>query len=962
MAWLTGWSYRKSHVINPASGAGCVTDDALILTPEGLKHPYEIKQGDYVIAHDGLHRVVYNKPAFESPIFEIKLSHGISVKVTRNHRFPTARGIVQAEQLEKGDILFRPFTHFVLNSDSRVSRKFSREALLEYFTQQYVKKKTGRYYFKFNEVDIEKLLNKPITERDVYLAEILGISDAEGKPRRYRTQRSIGYSLNLNISEEERDFLERIKFLCKKLWMVKPKVSKYKTGSKGITVRCGTKAGKELIKYLDLKKKEKFLFRNVALLKAYCNGFLRGDGYVRENKHSISQTKSDLRRIQIYLQLLGFNSSRRFWVEKRERPIHSSKPCYEVKWYAPTTRYVCLKVKEVKRINKPHRIWKLQVEGEHYIVNGILSLNSNYQVRIVAHYGSGTDSGADVYLNGKCRTDFGDIRFTDDDGITELAYWMEEEVDSSYAIFWVKVADDLSTSPATIYIYYGNPSATTTSNGDATFIFFDDFEAGNFNKWTSSGSWQIVTDVVKQGTYAAYCAGGATDRTLRKVLSMTNVLIHVWARAATASGYDGYPIIPLGNTGGLVYSIVFYGGYLKYYQAAYYNWPTNNTYSTNTWYRLEVGYKPATGEQKGWKDRLPLGTIPFHDAANAVVSSLTELRFYSGVSAGQNMWLDVVYVRKYVDPEPSHGAWGAQEAAVFLTESLGLLDVYSRTWAAYRTYSESLGMADYVTKSPTAIKSEILGLSDILVKSSSVIKSESLGLADYYSRTWSAFRVYSELLGLTDYVSKAPSIMKIELLGLLDYLVKASSIIKGESLGLTDYVSKQPAVVKAELLGLSDVYSRLWTLYRVYSESLGLSDVLKKQPAKPFPEVLGLSDYVVKAPSIVKSEPLGLTDYIVKKASMIRAETLGLTDYVAKKPSKTLLETLGLKDYYARRWTLYRMLMENLGLKDYVAKGVVLHPLTEMLGLKDWTAKTLNPLQIYKLADKLRKLIDIKGG
>ena len=53
-----------------------------------------------------------------------------------------------------------------------------------------------------------------------------------------------------------------------------------------------------------------------------------------------------------------------------------------------------------------------------------------YQKRIKVHYGAGTDSGEDVYLNSHSRTDFGDVRFTDDDGTTLLDYWIEKKVDS----------------------------------------------------------------------------------------------------------------------------------------------------------------------------------------------------------------------------------------------------------------------------------------------------------------------------------------------------------------------------------------------------------------------------------------------------------------------------------------------------------------------------------------------------
>ncbi len=118
-------------------------------------------------------------------------------------------------------------------------------------------------------------------------------------------------------------------------------------------------------------------------------------------------------------------------------------------------------------------------------LNSASGAGTNYQIKIKAHYGSRTDNGEDVYLNYNSRADFGDIRFTDDDGITELDYWMEEKVDGDYAIFWVQVADDLSLSSQTIYVYYGKSSVSTTSNGINTFIFFDDFSGSSLdtNKW-----------------------------------------------------------------------------------------------------------------------------------------------------------------------------------------------------------------------------------------------------------------------------------------------------------------------------------------------------------------------------------------------------------------------------------------------------------------------------------------------
>ena len=139
-----------------------------------------------------------------------------------------------------------------------------------------------------------------------------------------------------------------------------------------------------------------------------------------------------------------------------------------------------------------------------HVITGSAGAGTNYQIEIVAHYGSGSDSGPDVYCNHNCQPSFEDIRFTADDGVSLLHFWREEALASDHAVFWVKITDDLS-SDVSIYVYYGNPTAMSTNGGDSTFIFFDDFESGVFDpaKWENPGDWQIVTTDVRDGSYAA---------------------------------------------------------------------------------------------------------------------------------------------------------------------------------------------------------------------------------------------------------------------------------------------------------------------------------------------------------------------------------------------------------------------------------------------------------------------------
>jgi len=86
---------------------------------------------------------------------------------------------------------------------------------------------------------------------------------------------------------------------------------------------------------------------------------------------------------------------------------------------------------------------------------------SNYQVLVTLDTSS-------LISAGKMRSDCGDIRFTDSDGITQLNHWIESGCNSSSTKIWTKIPS-IPTGTKTIYLYYGNPNASSTSNSSGVF-------------------------------------------------------------------------------------------------------------------------------------------------------------------------------------------------------------------------------------------------------------------------------------------------------------------------------------------------------------------------------------------------------------------------------------------------------------------------------------------------------------
>ncbi|MDD3284777.1 MAG: DUF2341 domain-containing protein, partial [Patescibacteria group bacterium] len=99
------------------------------------------------------------------------------------------------------------------------------------------------------------------------------------------------------------------------------------------------------------------------------------------------------------------------------------------------------------------------------ITNSELTL-TNYQIRV--------DLSNINFDFSKTSTTLSDIIFTDSDGTTALDYWIEnlDNTGVSTSTIWVEIPN-IPNPYKTIYMYYGNPSAVANSNGDDTFLFFD---------------------------------------------------------------------------------------------------------------------------------------------------------------------------------------------------------------------------------------------------------------------------------------------------------------------------------------------------------------------------------------------------------------------------------------------------------------------------------------------------------
>jgi len=313
-----------------------------------------------------------------------------------------------------------------------------------------------------------------------------------------------------------------------------------------------------------------------------------------------------------------------------------------------------------------------------HVINATSGAGTKYQTLIKVYYGSGTDGtetvnsivAGKVYLSGKCQSDFDDIRFTDNDGETLLDYWLELKVDSSYALFWVEVADSLSTDPVTIYIYYGNTDASSLSNGVTTFVEFDDFDDESLAWW-----WDIYQEggqgsITETGTIL-HLVSGTTNGFRTCVLLTWNSDVNraLECRVKSNSTYNSR------NWAGFRYDSGIWQDYdrtlgYRYDDGAsqfnYYSsdenppsWELTN-YSMaidQEWHRSSTKRTGTAGPKLAIDDEEQTG-IYYTTQARAVLLYTQNVNGYVG-----HLYTDWIAVRKYYETEPAHDVWGEEEEA-----------------------------------------------------------------------------------------------------------------------------------------------------------------------------------------------------------------------------------------------------------------------------------------------------------
>ena len=291
-------------------------------------------------------------------------------------------------------------------------------------------------------------------------------------------------------------------------------------------------------------------------------------------------------------------------------------------------------------------------------IQGQSGAGTDYQVLLKVGESSGA-SGCDFHVEGHSanfpsdKNQSGDLRFTKSDGTTLLKFWVEKVEGTSpnrVAYCWVKIADNLDNN-VDIYCYYGNSDATNISNGDDTFLLFDDFNGSNLdtNKWNELNSGPLSFsnsimsiksdtentshDIYSKDTFSyGHCLRGRVAIKQKTCFALEN-------SNHTEGVLEWYDVNDNWNFG------VRTGGSL--------NFDSLGNADIGAWHVDEIIYK--SGEGKLRRDGVDKAT---KTSGVPTVALPANSRSWSSTNEIQVDW---IAVRKYISPEPSFSLVGNEE-------------------------------------------------------------------------------------------------------------------------------------------------------------------------------------------------------------------------------------------------------------------------------------------------------------
>lgn len=233
------------------------------------------------------------------------------------------------------------------------------------------------------------------------------------------------------------------------------------------------------------------------------------------------------------------------------------------------------------------------------------------------------------------------LRFVDEN-LEIVDHWSE----AFPSIEWIKTTKIPGSGICAFRMLDGNPSLNSASNGDGTFLFFDDFE-DNLDQWTIyTGSTTMVLSSTysHHGIYSAKKEPGDSDFMYHDLgAARSDEAIRVWFYDVNAAVEEA------GVIGIITPNVIFVGIYDVEFSGKYVfrlntTWYDSGISRSAGWHRVDITFEGSATE--AFIDGVELFSV----GASTFESIVMGGSWYSGTNG---FFVDDYITRKYTLPEPT---------------------------------------------------------------------------------------------------------------------------------------------------------------------------------------------------------------------------------------------------------------------------------------------------------------------
>jgi len=278
----------------------------------------------------------------------------------------------------------------------------------------------------------------------------------------------------------------------------------------------------------------------------------------------------------------------------------------------------------------------------------------------------------------KMKSDGGDLRFTENDGLTELDYWIEQFHYGGYAVIYIKLPNiPVSPNTITIYMYYGSLDAATTESGTDVWIEFENWESYAVDDVPPLGLFLVteIAQICKVSDNKAFKGSKSlffddNDATKRNALLWNHTpklaggfrfLLALYQD--TNYGAESFSFNFMRDAQANITLQIAADRMIQEYRDGGPAWTNIGPEQTeDVWHVWEIC---AEIDAATWDFRFDGTWYPNITPRNALDQFQPTQVFGAGKPSKVKGNLGVCCIGKYVDPEPTHGAWGVEEVVTW---------------------------------------------------------------------------------------------------------------------------------------------------------------------------------------------------------------------------------------------------------------------------------------------------------